>query len=214
MIFSLQSIMAAALVLFQAGSQSQKVNPTFGAPDPARWNRVFANPDPIFNTAPNAFLSESIKRLKPGSALDVGMGQGRNSVHLAKVGWDVTGIDISDQGIAIAQQSAKAAGVKLTTINVSMDDFDFGSERWDLVVGTYVGTSWLANAVRGLKPGGVEVVEGFMAARDIRGSGVNEALKRFLGESLRILRYEDVEGQPDWSKEPGRVMRILAQKPL
>ena len=35
--------------------------------------------------------------LKPGTALDVGMGQGRNALFLARQGWDVTGFDVCDR---------------------------------------------------------------------------------------------------------------------
>ena len=35
----------------------------------------------------------------PGSALDPGMGQGRNALYLAAHGWRVTGVDLSDTAI-------------------------------------------------------------------------------------------------------------------
>lgn len=69
------------LLLFQS---APKVNPTFGQPNPERWDRVYSTPTPSFSTAPNAFLVEVAKELKPGRALDIGMGQGRNSIHLAQ----------------------------------------------------------------------------------------------------------------------------------
>ncbi|MCX6632686.1 MAG: methyltransferase domain-containing protein, partial [Candidatus Solibacter sp.] len=90
------------------------------------WDRAYSNPGLVFNTRPNAFLAEVAKLLKPGRALDIGMGQGRNSVYLAELGWDVTGFDISERGMELARQSPAAAGVKITTINTSMDDFDYG----------------------------------------------------------------------------------------
>jgi 2-polyprenyl-3-methyl-5-hydroxy-6-metoxy-1,4-benzoquinol methylase len=39
----------------------------------------------------------------PGSALEIGMGQGRNTIAIARLGWKVTGIDISDEGIRQAE---------------------------------------------------------------------------------------------------------------
>lgn len=38
----------------------------------------------------NKFLAESVKGRTPGKALDIGMGQGRNSMFLAALGWEVT----------------------------------------------------------------------------------------------------------------------------
>jgi hypothetical protein len=42
-----------------------------------RWNRILTAENPIFNVKPNEFLVEMAKGRKPGNALDVGMGQGR-----------------------------------------------------------------------------------------------------------------------------------------
>ena len=45
---------------------------------------------------PTPFLMDVVKGLKPGIALDVCMGEGRNSIFLAGLGWKVTGFDVSD----------------------------------------------------------------------------------------------------------------------
>ena len=68
------------------------------APEVERWNRILTSPKPMFNVAPNAFLVEMTKGLKPGRALDVGMGQGRNTIYLAQQGWDSVGFDPADRG--------------------------------------------------------------------------------------------------------------------
>ncbi|MBC8164421.1 MAG: class I SAM-dependent methyltransferase [Bryobacteraceae bacterium] len=162
-------------------------------------------------------MGEMVKGLKPGRALEIGMGQGRNTIYLAKLGWDVTGFDISEVGMEVARKSADAAGVKITTIKAAMEDFDYGTGRWDLIVATYEGAGWRQKAVQGLKPGGVVVVEGFLKRPGIQtppgaSFGPNELLEFFLDLNLRILRYEDVDGKPDWGPQ-GRVVRLCAQKP-
>jgi len=92
---------------------------------------MYSKPNAPFNTAPNAFLTEVVQTLKPGRALEIGMGQGRNSLYLAKLGWDVTGFDISETGMSLARKSAADAGVKLRTINQSIEAFDYGVDQWD-----------------------------------------------------------------------------------
>jgi len=142
---------------------------------------------------------------------------GRNSLHLARNDRDVTEIDTSKQGMEIARKSAAAAGVKIATINIPMEEFDYGVGKWDLIVATYEGAGWREKAVQGLKPGGVVIVEGFLRGRGTPSGASfspNELVKLFLDLNLRILRYEDVAGKPDWSPEPtGRVVRLCAQKP-
>src|SRR5262249_10958353 len=64
-----------------------------------RWITILTAETPRFNTRPNAFLVEIAGVRKPGTALDVGMGQGRNSIWLAQQGWDVTGFDPAEKAV-------------------------------------------------------------------------------------------------------------------
>jgi 2-polyprenyl-3-methyl-5-hydroxy-6-metoxy-1,4-benzoquinol methylase len=135
------------------------------------------------------------------------MGQGRNSLFLALAGWRVTGFDPSDEGLRQAQAKAKRLGVEIETTNVGDDQFDFGHNRWDLIVMTYVHTPSPADADRfwdALKPGGIVVYENG-ADPDSR---VLKAFVRF-----RILHWEDVMDLGDWN--PGqktRIQRLIAEK--
>jgi SAM-dependent methyltransferase len=184
-----------------------------------RWNRILTSPTPTFSTRPNAFLVEMTKHIIPGKALDVGMGQGRNAIYLAQQGWEVTGFDPADRAVAAAQDQARRLGVQLTTLVLRDDQFEFGSEQWDLIVLSYVGVRRVASRVHGaLRPGGLVVVEGFH--RDATktasiGGGVvfdtNELLRLF--DRLRIVRYEDTEGVGDFGLQTTRLVRLCAQKP-
>jgi methylase of polypeptide subunit release factors len=98
------------------------------------WNRVFTVEKPTFNTEPNAFLVSVAEKRTVGKALDVGMGDGRNALYLAQLGWDVTGFDPADKAVALAAQRAQMLGVKLHTIVARDQDFDFGREMWDLIL--------------------------------------------------------------------------------
>jgi SAM-dependent methyltransferase len=184
-----------------------------------RWNRILTAPTPTFNTQPNAFLVEMTKPLTPGKALDVGMGEGRNAIYLAQQGWEVTGFDPADQAVAAAQDQARRLGVPLTALVRRDDQFEFGTEQWDLIVLSYVGVRRVVARVHeALRPGGRVVVEGFH--RDATktasiGGGVvfdsNELLRLF--DRLRIVRYEDTEGVADFGLRTTRLVRLCAQKP-
>src|SRR5262252_6980031 len=98
------------------------------------FNNIYSSSTPGFVTQPNALLISTVEGRKPGRALDIGMGQGRNSVFLALKGWDVTGFDISDEGLAVAHKNAERAGVKLNAIRETDEAFDYGSDQWDMIV--------------------------------------------------------------------------------
>ena len=64
------------------------------------WNGRFTDETFHFNRDANRFLQQATAGLEPGLALDIGMGQGRNSLYLAEQGWQVTGIDVADEAVA------------------------------------------------------------------------------------------------------------------
>lgn len=98
------------------------------------WNRVYSDPKENFNRAPNAFLMQIVDGRTPGVALDYAMGEGRNSIYLAQLGWEVWGFDQADAAVAIAQKHAKELGLSLKTAAVRDVDYEFGKERFDLIL--------------------------------------------------------------------------------
>jgi SAM-dependent methyltransferase len=184
-----------------------------------RWNQILTAPKPTFNTAPNTFLVAATNGVKPGRSLDVGMGQGRNTIYLAQQGWDSNGFDPAERAVAAAQEQANKLKVKITTQVARAEEFDWGEARWDLIVLSYVGArEYAANVIRSLRPGGMVVVEGFhrdaTKTRSIGGAVVfdtNELLQIFSG--FRVVQYQDTSGVADFGLVETRVVRLAAVKP-
>lgn len=135
------------------------------------FNRLYTVDAPGFSTNPNQLLVSVVDDLPPGRALDAGMGQGRNSVFLATRGWDVTGFDIADEGVAAALRHAEDAGVSIDARVLGHADFDYGTDEWDLIVITYepfpvVAPEFNALLHAALRLGGVLVVESFASPAD------------------------------------------------
>src|SRR5215469_4635219 len=130
-------------------------------PQADQYNSTYRGEDgKVFSRKPNEFLVEMTRHRKPGRALDVGMGQGRNSIFLAQHGWDVTGFDPADVGVAQAKAEASRLGLKIHAAVTTFENFDFGAERWDLIVLMYEPTKEIAPKIEhALKPGGAVIVE-------------------------------------------------------
>src|SRR4029453_4167964 len=172
----------------------------------------------------NQFLAERIKDRRPGTALDIGMGEGRNALFLATQGWEVTGFDISEVGVQLARAAAQKKGLKVETVVDDVDRFDYGRQRWDLGGGMYMNAMITRNAAKiidSLKPGGIIVVEGFH--RDLNRKGLqggdigyrsNKLLRAF--DRLRVLYYEDTVGPADWERsgQEAPVVRFIAVREL
>jgi SAM-dependent methyltransferase len=185
------------------------------------WDSPYLADKPEFNVEPNAFLVEVVRTLKPGVALDVGMGQGRNALFLAKQGWTVSGFDVSEVAVAQAREQARKSGLTMSCIVQSSDEFNWGKDRWGLIVLAYFPQvrRCLPKIIDSLRPGGFVVIEAYHkdAALDRPpgpGSGVtfdtNELIQ--LLASLRILQYEDLRARADWGLFDTRLVRLLAQK--
>ena len=102
------------------------------------FDKTYAAPASDFKSTPNDFLVACSTGLKPGRALDIHMGQGRNALYLAEQGWDVTGFDISQEGVAHARAEAERRRIRIKAVQQTHQEFDFGRSTWDLVVMSYV----------------------------------------------------------------------------
>jgi SAM-dependent methyltransferase len=173
------------------------------------YSRFYLDRGSNFNHEPNGFLMEVTRGRQPGVALDYGMGQGRNAIYLAGLGWDVWGFDPAAGSVAIAEKRAKELGLRLHTAAVRDDEYDFGQSKFDLIL-----FSWtkplvpLQRVVDALKPGGIIVME----CGDEFESERNALLHEF--DSLQIVRYEIARAKADWAgRMETQVYRLVARKP-
>jgi len=178
--------------------------------DNSYWNKVYRTDQGIFVHRPTDLLVSSVKGRPPGKALDIGMGQGRNSIFLAQQGWQVTGFDPSDEGVRQARERAAKLGLHLRALVAREEDFDLGTEQWDLIVMTYVRRLRAGDADRfaqALRPRGIFVYENNNVGKQ------NELLQYFF--AWRILHFEDLDTSSDWHPErTQRVERLVAEKPV
>jgi SAM-dependent methyltransferase len=165
-----------------------------------------------FNSKPNQLLVDAIRGRRPGSALDVGMGQGRNALYLAAQGWSVTGIDIADEGLRQARLSATRANLKLDAIRADADTWEYGQRKWDLVALLYFrpDDKTMQKVKASLAQGGCVVVEGFH--KPVAQNWVEGELAATFGDQYRILVDQVVEAVPDWGDQPARLVRFIAER--
>jgi 2-polyprenyl-3-methyl-5-hydroxy-6-metoxy-1,4-benzoquinol methylase len=185
------------------------------------FNNVYSASTPGFVTQPNALLISTVEGRKPGRALDIGMGQGRNSVFLAMKGWDVTGFDISDEGVAVARKNAERAGVKLNAIRETDEAFNYGSDQWDLIVFMYepfpvASAAYVERLRKSMKAGGFIVIESFgedATAPNRPNTAIDPAQLLAAFKDFRLLHFEDSVAMPDWGdRTKRRVVRLVAEK--
>jgi SAM-dependent methyltransferase len=133
-----------------------------------RWNERFSAEGYLFGDAPNAWLAGQAARLRPGNALSIADGEGRNSVWLAQQGLQVEAFDFSPVAVAKARQLAASRGVAVDFHCAPWQDFGWGQDRFDNVVGIFFQfadpgerTELFARMDQALRPGSMLFILGY-----------------------------------------------------
>ena len=181
------------------------------------WSVYFHGKNQNFKRKPNSLLVQAVKGRRPGKALDVGMGEGRNAIYLAKQGWKVTGIDRAEGALAVARQEANKQGLKITPVLQSAEEFDWGHQQWDLVAILYVDAvrANVAKIRESLKPGGLLVIEAFLAKPGEKGRGTEYEpgeLRKMFADGFKILHYEEAEGVADYGQKRMQLVRLIGSR--
>ena len=102
---------------------------------PGFWDRFYGEKAQVWSGNPNPQLVDRAADLAPGTALEVGCGEGADALWLAGRGWQVTGVDVST--VALERAAAQAAAAGLAERTAWQQDWDEG-ERYDLVTAQFL----------------------------------------------------------------------------
>jgi SAM-dependent methyltransferase len=229
---SLAAALAAAVGMILPPAEAGQDDPK------AAWNKIYENPGYIFGTEPIPFLVENLPLVRRGKALELAMGEGRNAVYLARQGFQVTGVDISEVAAEKCRRLAARHNVQIEIVIADLRDYNIPPNTYDLITNLYFPQPDLIPKIKaGLKPGGFILYEqwrpvrrgqGFPGESSGAGSGGNvyqysdlsreELLRQF--PDYRIHLYREAMINHAATAGPGRgilmseVMSLVAQKPF
>jgi SAM-dependent methyltransferase len=104
---------------------------------PAGWDARYGEADRVWSGNPNGALVTEVAGLPPGRALDVGCGEGADAVWLARHGWDVTALDVSQVALSRAGLHAREAGVEVRWVHAGLLEAQLAPGSFDLVSAQY-----------------------------------------------------------------------------
>lgn len=114
-----------------------------GAGDGARseqfWENFYGQREQVWSGRANPVLVDVVRSLPPGTALDLGCGEGGDAVWLAQQGWRVIAVDVSGSALQRAASLAASAGVA-EHITFAQHDLarTFPAGAFDLVSAQYL----------------------------------------------------------------------------
>lgn len=141
------------------------------------WNERYRGRELVWKASPNQFLVSEVASLTPGTALDLGCGEGRNAVWLAEQGWDVTAVDFSEMGIAKGREMATRRGVAVSWVVEDLNHYQPPARGFDLVIDFYIHLlpverqSLVVKAASAVAPGGTLLIVGHDLTNLDRGYG-------------------------------------------
>ncbi|MDK1025528.1 MAG: class I SAM-dependent methyltransferase [Gammaproteobacteria bacterium] len=143
----------------------------------ARWNERYASKELVWSSTPNQTLVEETGHLLPGNALDLGAGEGRNAIWLARREWHVTAVDFAANGLAKARQLANKEQVEIQWLCEDVTLYQPRKEAFDLVIMLFLHVperdrrSIIQHSITGLVTGGHFIYIGHDATNIGQGLG-------------------------------------------
>jgi tellurite methyltransferase len=207
---------AAAAAGAASGSSPLPLDPNpVSTTDREKWNERYRTQQEL--SAPSPFL-DSLDGVLPraGRALDVAGGSGRNSLWLARRGFDVTLADVSDFALERARQAALAEGLSIATLDLDLESSPLPAGPWDLILCMYfLHRPLFATFAEKLAPGGWLVLAHATRTNLTRNPrpGLDHLLED--GELPVLVRgLEVVRSEEGWMDSGRHEARMAAQKPL
>jgi len=135
--------------------------------DAADWDARYSEHDEqMWSGQPNGALVTETADLPPGRALDVGCGEGADAIWLARRGWQVTGLDISQVALDRGAAEALRGSVQvdwvcgdLATAQLPPGGYDLVSLQYPALPSASAQES-IAALLAAVAPGGTLVVVG------------------------------------------------------
>lgn len=101
------------------------------------WEARYQEADRIWSGRVNQVLKDTATSLSPGTALDLGCGEGGDAVWLASQGWKVTGVDLSPTAVSRASSAAAERGVDASFIAADLTSWTT-EDRFSLVSASFL----------------------------------------------------------------------------
>lgn len=165
------------------------------------WDDRYRTDDYVFGTRPNEFLVSQAHRLTPGMrVLALADGEGRNGVWLAEQGLDVLATDASRVALAKADALAAKRGVTLETELADLGGWDFGKNRFDVVVAIFIQfadpslrAQMFSQIQDCLKPGGLLILQGYRPEQIEFGTGGPRQVENLYTATLLRESFADMK---------------------
>jgi SAM-dependent methyltransferase len=180
--------------------------------DARAWDERYAASELVWSATPNQFVEAELADLRPGRALDLAAGEGRNALWLADRGWHVTAVDFSlaglDKGRTLQERHEHGRDLDIDWVHADVLSWECGPVPYDLALLAYLQLTAderrtaVRRAFGALRPGGTFFVIAHDSTNLTEGTGgptdpavlftAEDVLADLDGERFEVERAERV----------------------
>ncbi|HSP12013.1 MAG TPA: class I SAM-dependent methyltransferase [Salegentibacter sp.] len=198
------------------------------------WNERYSEKEYVYGKKPNSYFQEKLDELRPGRILLPAEGEGRNAVYAARMDWEVSAFDISEEGKNKARKLAREYQVELDYQVGELETMDYKKEEFDAIGLIFahfpkeIRENYFKEFDKYLRPGGVVIFEGFSREqieyqkKNPQSGGPKDAEMLYTKEELEVAfrgykfdEFEEMEielEEGEYHKGKAAVIRFLARK--
>ncbi|WP_372920555.1 class I SAM-dependent methyltransferase [Salegentibacter sp.] len=198
------------------------------------WNERYAEKEYVYGKKPNSYFQEKLDELRPGRILLPAEGEGRNAVYAARMDWEVSAFDISEEGKKKARKLAREYQVELDYQVGELETMGYKKEEFDAIGLIFAHfpkktrEHYFQQFDKYLQPQGVIIFEGFSREHieyqkeNPQAGGPKDAEMLYTKEELEVAfrgyKFEEFEEleieleEGEYHKGKAAVIRFLARK--
>lgn len=199
------------------------------------WNERYAEQEYVYGKAPNKYFQEKLDELRPGRILLPAEGEGRNAVYAARMDWEVSAFDISEEGKNKAEKLAREYKVELDYKVGGLYAMDYREEEFDTIGLIFahfpkeIKEDYFQQFHKLLRPDGVVIFEAFSREqidyqkKNPKSGGPKDAEMLYTKEELETAfkgyifeEFEEMEielEEGEYHKGKAAIIRFVARKP-
>ena len=187
--------------------------------DQERWDQRYRDGDWVDSDGPSPIVEDAVPWLSPpGLALDVACGSGRNSLFLARYGFEAIAVDLSWRGLHLLAKRARSERLGVHPVQADLERFILPEDSFDVIVNThFLMRDLFPKLQSALTPAGLLIIETYHVDEiDVLGGDIRREYALEPGElkeafsDLDILLYE--EGIFNRAEGERGLARLVARK--
>jgi len=162
------------------------------------WDKRYSELGFAYGKTVNDFLKQKYQLIPAGGkVLCLAEGEGRNAVFLAKLGYQVTAVDLSEVGLNKALKLARENNTEISIVVADLANFELGTNEWDAIVSIFahvpekIRKRVHAQIMPALHKHGIFILEAYTYKHiEMKGIGGPPATQKGMFNSLNDLMQE------------------------